>query len=118
VWDERRGRVHFIDVHRSGDGDYLQDVGVLLVSNTRMPIEDAPLIGELEDLNRIVEDFAAEFARRVGDGAYAARLILSQARSCVTSARLVTDPTFARELYLKGVRLLERTVELAGCLSR
>jgi hypothetical protein len=36
----------------------------------------------------------------------------------VTSARLVTDPTFARELYLKGVRLLERTVELAGCLSR
>ncbi len=30
-------RVHFIDVHRSGSGDYAQDIGVFLVSNLRTP---------------------------------------------------------------------------------
>jgi phosphate uptake regulator len=118
VWDEQGERVHFIDVHRSGDGDYLQDIGVLLVSNTRTPIEDPRLVAELERVNQLVEDFAAEFARRVGDEAYGARLTLSRARSYITSARLATDPSFARELYLKGVRLLERAVELGGCVSR
>jgi hypothetical protein len=69
-------------------------------------------------VNRLVEDFAGEFARRIGDEWYGARLTLSQARSHITSARLVTDPAFARDLYLKGVRLLERAVELGGCVSR
>ena len=40
VYDAETDRVHFIDVHRSGQGDYLQDIGVLLVSNVRNPIED------------------------------------------------------------------------------
>jgi phosphate uptake regulator len=118
VWNEHDERVHFIDVHRSGDGDYLQDIGVLLMSNTRTPIEDPRVVGELERVNRLVEDFAGEFARRIGDEWYGARLTLSQARSHITSARLVTDPAFARDLYLKGVRLLERAVELGGCVSR
>ena len=35
------------------------------------------------------------------------RLRLSEARSFITSARLVTDPAFARELYVRGLRLLD-----------
>ncbi len=34
--------------------------------------------------------------------------MLSRARSFITSGRLVTDPDFARDIYLHGVRLLER----------
>jgi hypothetical protein len=108
VLDAGTGRVHFIDVHRSGPGDYAQDIGVLLVSNLRHPIQDADLRAELDRLNRLIQRFAAEFARLVGDGHFDARLRLSLARSLITSGRLLTDPDFAREIYLRGVRLLER----------
>jgi phosphate uptake regulator len=110
VYDAAGDRVHFIDVHRSGSGDYAQDIGVLLVSNLRQPIQDARIQADLARLNRLIERFAAEFARLVGDGHFGVRLMLSQARSFITSGRLVTDPAFARDIYLRGVRLLERTV--------
>jgi hypothetical protein len=114
VFDPDRDRVHYIDVHRSGLGDYVQDVGVLLVSNTRMPIQDPRLRAELTRLNRYVHDFAAEFARLVGDEHFQARLTLSQARSLITSSRLVADADFARDIFLQGVRLLERAAERAA----
>jgi phosphate uptake regulator len=106
-------RIHFVDVHRSGPGDYLQDVGVLLVSNLRNPIQDRRIRWDLERINRLVEEFAAEFARLIEDEHFEARLVLSQARSFITSSRLVSDPEFARRMYLKGVRWLERA--LAVC---
>ena len=108
IYDRHRDRVHFIDVHRSGLGDYVQDIGVLLVSNLRTPLESAALEGEMERVNEIVRDFAAEFAALIGDPHFAPRLTLARARSLITSARLVTDADFARRLYLQGIQLLER----------
>jgi hypothetical protein len=106
IYDPRRDRVHFIDVHRSGLGDYAQDVGVLLVSNLRTPLNGVALTREVERLNDVIRDFAGEFASMVGDPHFAARLTLAKARSFITSARLVTDD-FARRLYLQGIQLLE-----------
>ena len=114
VYDAAGPRVHFIDVHRSGSGDYAQDIGVLLVSNLRQPIRDPRILAELARLNRLIERFATEFARLVNDPHFEVRLLLSQARSFITSGRLVTDPEFAREIYLQGVQLLERTVAVAA----
>jgi phosphate uptake regulator len=114
VLDAATDRVHFIDVHRSGAGDYAQDIGVFLVSNLRHPIQEARIRAELARLNRFVEGFAAEFARLVNDQHFEARLTLSMARSLITSGRLVTDPGFAREIYLHGVRLLERTAAVTA----
>jgi phosphate uptake regulator len=108
VYDERRDRVHFVDVHRSGPGDYAQDIGVFLVSNIRNPIQDAGARADMDRLNRLVQGFAQEFARLVGDEHFDRRLLLSQARSLITSGRLVADREFAQSLYLQGVRLLER----------
>jgi phosphate uptake regulator len=108
IYDAARDSIHFIDVHRSGPGDYLQDIGVFLVGNLRHPVQDAALRAELGELNGLVAAFAAEFARQVGDHAFEARLTLSQARSFVTSARLIGDPAFARDLYLRGIHLLEQ----------
>jgi hypothetical protein len=108
VFDAATDRIHFIDVHRSGSGDYLQDVGVFLVSNLRHPIQDAALRASLVRINRQFRGFAAEFGRLTGDVHFESRLLLSRARSFITSGRLVTDPDFARDIYLHGVRLLER----------
>jgi phosphate uptake regulator len=114
VYDPRLDRIHFIDVHRSRPGDYLQDIGVFLVSNIRNPIQDTDIVIRMERLNRLVLSFAEEFARLIGDEHFGARLPLSQARSLITSARLVADPEFARDLYLRGVRLLERIEGVAA----
>jgi phosphate uptake regulator/aminoglycoside phosphotransferase (APT) family kinase protein len=107
-YDPERDAVHFIDVHRSGLGDYALDVGVFVVSSLRNPVQDAAGMAEIERLNRQLVDFAEEFARQHGDTALAVRLELSIARSLITSARLVTDPEFARNLYVRGVSRLER----------
>jgi phosphate uptake regulator len=114
LYDAEKDRVHFIDVHRSAQGDYLQDIGVLLVSNARTPIESGRLAAELGRVNDLVRDFAREFARLVGDDHFEARLTLSQARSFITSGRVVADFEFARDIFLQGVRLLERAAAVAA----
>jgi aminoglycoside phosphotransferase (APT) family kinase protein len=108
VYDAAQDRVSFIDVHRSGAGDYLQDIGVFVVSSLRSPIQDPRVTADLEQLNAQVVAFAGEFGRLVGDDHFERRLALSQARSFITSGRLLTDIEFARSLYLKGVHLLEQ----------
>ena len=108
IYDPRQDRVHFIDVHRSGAGDYVQDVGVLLVSTVRTPIENTGLEAQMKRINGVIRAFAAEFAALVGDPHFATRLDLARARSFITSARLVTDVDFARRLFLQGIQLLDR----------
>jgi len=112
VYDARRDRIHFIDVHRSGPGDYVQDVGVYMVSNIRSPLQEPGLVAEMERLNRLIHAFADEFATLIGDEHFEARLALARARSLVTSARLFADQKFARSIYLQGVRLLEQVAEV------
>jgi len=114
MYDPRHDTVHFIDVHRSGPGDYVLDIGVFVVSSLRSPVRDPALTTELEQLNLQVVDFAGEFARQQGDTAFAVRLELSVARSLITSARLVIDPEFARDLFLRGVQRLERVAALVA----
>ncbi len=107
IYNPAADRMHFIDVHRSGAGDYLQDVGVFVVSLIRTPLLEPTLLGEMQRLGELVGEFAEKFALLIGDEHFQPRLMLSRARSLVTSARLVTDLEFARGLYLKGIRLLE-----------
>jgi len=114
VYDAARNTVHFIDVHRSRMGDYIQDIGVLLVSSIRHPLQDGPIAHDLEELNRRIYEFAEEFARLIGDDHFEIRLTLSQARSLITSSRVVTDVVFARSLYLQGLRLLERAAGMTA----
>lgn len=114
IYVAQRDRVHFIDVHRSRSGDYVQDIGVFLVSNLRSPIQDDGHAAHLERLNDMVVRFAAEFAALVGDDHFQTRLTLAQARSFVTSARLITDFDFARGIFLRGIRLLEAVARSAA----
>jgi phosphate uptake regulator/aminoglycoside phosphotransferase (APT) family kinase protein len=108
ILNPRTDALHFIDVHRSGRGDYLQDLGVLLVSLVRNPLGERRLNADMERLEALIIEFGAGFAAHIADTQFERRLMLSRARSFVTSARVVTEPDFARVLYLRGVRLLER----------
>jgi phosphate uptake regulator len=114
VYDARADRIHYIDVHRSGPGDYLQDIGVLLVSNLRHPIRDVRVNRDLGSVNAAVRRFAADFAGLVGDAHFEQRLLLAQARSLITSGRVVTDFAFARTIFLEGIRFLERAAAVAA----
>jgi phosphate uptake regulator len=114
VYDAGRDRIHFIDVHRSRHGDYVQDIGVLLVSNLRSPLQDPRITAELLRLNQLIYEFAQEFARLIGDAHFDVRLALSQARSLITSGRLAADFEFARSIFLQGVRLLEQATSVAA----
>jgi phosphate uptake regulator/thiamine kinase-like enzyme len=108
VYDPRTQRIHYIDVHRSGPGDYLQDISVFMVSNLRQPIRDGHLARDFDEVNAAVKAFAADFARLIDDVHFEARLLLAKARSLITSGRVVTDGEFAQRIFLEGVRLLER----------
>ena len=106
-YDPARDHIHFIDTHRSGWGDYLQDVSVFMVGNVRNPMYPELVVKRMVEVNAGVRDFAAAFAESVGDAAFSARLMLARGRSLITSARLMADKRFARRLFLQGMRLLD-----------
>lgn len=108
IYDHNQQRVHFIDLHRSADSDYAQDISVFLVSNFRMPVQRSVLRSRL---NRVILDFllfAQNFAREQSDAAFEARLCLGLIRSFLTSTRFELNLDFAKEMFLRGCYLLDK----------
>lgn len=101
-------RVHFLDLHRSGLGDYVQDVSVFLVSPLRLRVLSTPLRRRLSAASRRFLVACRAFARDEGDLTFEARLAYGLARSFATSARFLLAPNLARELFLRARYLLER----------
>jgi len=114
VYDHTAQRIHYIDLHRSRNGDYVQDTAVFLVSNFRLPVFEIRLRSQLELVMRRFLEFARGFAAEQGDAAFEARLTVAVARALATSARFEMNRTFAQELFLRGVYLLSRLVAHAG----
>jgi len=107
IYDAARDRVRFVDVHRSGWGDYLQDVSVFLVSNIRNPMFTRHTLSRLRAINASVMEFASQFAGQIGDTHAPTRLQLARGRSLITSARLIADKSFAERLFFQGMYLLD-----------
>ncbi len=114
VYDHTAQRIHFIDLHRSREGDYVQDTAVFLASNFRLPVFEPRLRQRLETVMSRFLEFARAFAAQQGDAAFEARLCFGLARALATSARFETNRGFAQELFLRGVYLLERVAGHAG----
>ena len=114
VYDHTAQRIHYIDLHRSREGDYAQDTAVFLASNFRLPFFDLHLRGQLELVMRRFLEFARSFAADQGDDAFEARLTFAVARALATSARFEVNRSFAQELFHRGVYLLTRAVAHAG----
>jgi phosphate uptake regulator len=114
IYDPTRQRIHFIDLHRSAQADYVQDVSVFLVSNFRLPVTDTRIRSRL---NRVILDFyrmAALFADQQGDTTFAARLALGLGRSLFTSTRFELNRDFAKQMYLRAVYFLEKLADHRG----
>jgi phosphate uptake regulator len=110
VYDHERQQVHFIDLYRSTEGDYVQDVAVFLVSNFRVPLKGRQ---ERDRLNWVIAqflEFAAAFAGEMGDTTFQARLALGLARSLYTSTRFELHPKFSKEMCLRAHFLMEKTL--------
>jgi len=108
MYDGEGGGIHFIDLHRSEDSDYVQDVSVFLVSNFRQPIFSPPLRKRLNTVIRSFYRFARDFADSHGDTTFDARLALGLARSFITSTRFELDRKFAEAMFLRAIYLLEK----------
>jgi phosphate uptake regulator len=114
IYNEEENRIVYIDPHRSGYSDYVQDVSVFLVSNYRIPVLDAEIRERLVDIIFSFYNFSSEFAHQYGDLTFDARLALGVSRSFITSTRFVLKETFAKEMYLRGIYLLDKLLDHNG----
>lgn len=110
VYDHASQRIHYIDLHRSAQTDYLQDVSVFMVSNFRLPIFDDDARGRINMVIAEFYAFARDFARKHGDDTFDARLCMGLIRSLLTSVRFELNRKFAKIMHQRGVYLLEKIV--------
>jgi phosphate uptake regulator len=114
LYDAAEDRIHYIDLHRSADSDLVQDVAVFMVSNFRLPVQDA---ARRRLLGAVILDwyaFARDFAQARGDTTFDLRLALGLARSLITSTRFELSKRFSRLMFERGVYLLSRLARHTG----
>ncbi|WP_320172358.1 PhoU domain-containing protein [Maridesulfovibrio sp.] len=107
-------RIRFIDLYRSRDFDYIQDVSVFLVSGFRMPVFERPIRNKINAVISRFYNFADEFAHENDDAAWQARLALALARSFYTSTRFEFNYAFAKEMFNRSMFLLEKVYRFSG----
>ena len=114
IYNGDEQRIHFIDLHRSRQTDYLQDVSVFMVSNFRLPVFQRAVRTRMEFTIDSFFRFAKKFAQLTGDETFQARLTLGLARSLFSSTRFEMNRRFARDMFLRSVYLLEKLLEHRG----
>ncbi len=107
IYNDAENRIHYIDLHRSADNDYVQDVSVFMVSNFRLPLFRPHQRARLRAAALEMYDFGHEYARKHGDTTYEARMCLGLARSLMTSTRFELNSKFAKRMFLRGVFYLK-----------
>jgi hypothetical protein len=110
IYDELEDRVRFIDLHRSRNMDYCQDVSVFLVSNFRLQSFDPMFRRHVDWVVMRFFEWAAAFAAEAGDESFQLRLALGMARSYVTSTRFVLDEALVGEMFAKSRYILQAVV--------
>jgi phosphate uptake regulator len=111
VYNHMAQRIHYVDVHRSRQADYVQDVAIFLVSNFRLPVFEPLLRARIDWIIDNFLDYAHSLAEEWKDSTFEARLTLGLARSLFTSTRFELNEDFAKDMFLRSHFLLEK---LAG----
>ena len=114
VFNASNRSIHYIDLYRSRDFDYIQDASVFLISNFRIPVFDPVIRNRLNDCIRQFFAFFRTFAEKNGDSTFHARMTLGLARSFLTSTRFEFNEVFAKEMYFRAVFLLEKLLAHKG----
>jgi phosphate uptake regulator/aminoglycoside phosphotransferase len=107
IFDIDAGKIRFIDLHRSCYQDYVQDIAVFMVSNYRLQVLDKATRQKIAYVANYIYKFAANYARKNNDKSFNIRLALGLARSFITSTRFILDRTLAKNMFYRGVYLLE-----------
>ena len=111
IYNPKTDTIHFVDVQRSRQMDYAQDVSVFLVSSFRMPVFEPATRNRLEQVALAFLRFARDFAARQGDTTFEARLALGLVRSFTTSTRFELNRRFARTMQQRAALLLHMLLE-------
>jgi phosphate uptake regulator len=114
IWDSRDERIHYVDLNRSCQSDYVQDVSVFLASNFRLPIFDRQLRARINEVIQDFLGFAAGFAADHGDATFQARLALGLARSFFTSTRFEFNQKFATQMFRRSMYLFGKLAAHRG----
>ncbi|MCE5299405.1 MAG: phosphotransferase [Spirochaetia bacterium] len=114
LYDSTSDKVHFIDLHRSCQSDYVQDISVFIASNFRMPFFDWQRRKRINYAINAIYGFAAQFAESKGDRSFQARLAVAMVRSFITSTRFEFDSAFAGVMYHRAVYIMEKMQEHRG----
>ncbi|MCB2183010.1 MAG: phosphotransferase [Desulfobulbaceae bacterium] len=107
-------RIHFIDLYRSKNADYVQDVSVFIISNFRQPAFKVQLRDRLNWTTKKMYEMACRFAEEKEDTTFEARMALALARSFYTSTRFELNTKFAHEMYMRAHFLLEKILAHEG----
>jgi Ser/Thr protein kinase RdoA (MazF antagonist) len=108
LYDPAASKVSFVDLYRSREADYVQDVSVLLISIIRLPVAGAQARARLARAARAAEAISRRFAQEAGDETFEARLAFGLARSFVTSTRFVLEERLADHFLARARYLWER----------
>lgn len=114
VYNHEEQKINYIDLYRSRQSDYVQDVSVFLVSNFRLPVFDPELRERLNTVSLYFYEFFSGFAEKNADAVFEARLALALARSFYTSTRFELDNAFAKVMSLRAHYLMERLAAHKG----
>jgi hypothetical protein len=105
LYNPANSKLHFIDLYRSRESDYVQDVSVVLVSIVRLPVYGTSQRRSLTEAALEAFRLADGFAKEMGDPTYEARLAFGLARSLVTSTRFIMKEKLAA-LFVSRARYL------------
>ncbi|MDR0549632.1 MAG: phosphotransferase [Deltaproteobacteria bacterium] len=111
LYNPTTSSLRVIDLYRSRESDYIQDVSVMLVSIVRLPVfepkrRELLTIAALE-ASRLIDGFAKE----MGDLTYESRLAFGLARSFVTSTRYILKEKLAARFVSRARYLWGKLVE-------
>lgn len=112
LYDPLEDSISFIDLHRSDYFDYVQDLSVFMVSNYRLPAQDAGIRKLIAQTMAAVYDFGSSYAKSVNDDSYHLRMSLGLSRSFLTSTRFVLNEAQAKSMHVKARYLLESIIQL------
>ncbi|MDR2367539.1 MAG: phosphotransferase [Deltaproteobacteria bacterium] len=110
LYNPETQKLTFVDIYRSRETDYVQDVSVMLVSIIRLPVTGHQARLRLYQTARMAESLARAFAQEENDENYRARLAFGLARSFLTSTRVVLDDRMAGQFVARARYLWEKIV--------
>lgn len=115
LYDPDSNTLTLIDLNRASQGDYLQDLAILMASFYRTPNYQRTIRRRIVTAMTRVHRFAHTVGPRLEDTAIDARLALGLARGLISSTRFIYEPWHAQRLFELGRVLL---ASVARCKAK